>query len=83
VTGVVVDDVDEGTAALPQVLALDRRAVRRRFDERFSAAHMAKEYLSVYRSLLKRSQTERQVDDDSLRLAPDMTIEAPRAHIDS
>jgi hypothetical protein len=39
---------------LPRVLALDRRAVRRRFEERFSATRMAKNYLQVYHSLLSR-----------------------------
>ena len=39
---------------LPQVLALDRRAVRQRFEQRFSATRMAKDYVQVYRSLLKR-----------------------------
>ena len=33
---------------------LDRRKVRRRFEERFSATRMAKDYLAVYRSLLRR-----------------------------
>jgi hypothetical protein len=37
------------------VLALDRRAVRRRFEERFSAARMAHDYVNVYRSLLRTS----------------------------
>jgi hypothetical protein len=36
------------------VLSLDRRAVRRRFEQRFSATRMAKDYIQVYRSLMKR-----------------------------
>ena len=39
---------------LPRVIALDRRAVRRRFEQRFSSVRMAKDYAAVYRSLLKR-----------------------------
>jgi hypothetical protein len=39
---------------LPQVLALDRHAVRRRFEQRFSSARMAADYVALYRSLLKR-----------------------------
>jgi hypothetical protein len=34
-------------------LSYDRRAVRRRFEERFTAARMAKDYVSTYRQLLK------------------------------
>jgi hypothetical protein len=54
VTGAIVDTVDEAVRMLPRVIALDRRAVRRRFEQRFSSACMAKEYVAVYRSLLKR-----------------------------
>jgi hypothetical protein len=41
--------------ALPEVIALDRRTVRRRFEERFSATRMAKDYVNLYRKLLKQS----------------------------
>jgi glycosyltransferase involved in cell wall biosynthesis len=53
VTGKVVDSEEEAIAALPAILAYDRRAVRRRFDERFSSARMAKDYVSTYRRLSK------------------------------
>ncbi len=46
VTGLIVDTMDEAIRMLPQVLALDRRAVRRRFEQRFSAARMAKDYVT-------------------------------------
>jgi glycosyltransferase involved in cell wall biosynthesis len=55
VTGAIVDTMDEAVRMLPQVLALDRRAVRRRFEQRFSSARMAKHYVALYRSLLKRT----------------------------
>jgi glycosyltransferase involved in cell wall biosynthesis len=55
VTGLVVDTVDEAVRMLPEVISLDRHAVRRRFDERFSATRMAKDYAQLYRSLLKKS----------------------------
>ena len=58
VTGRIVDTMEEAIVALPEVIALDRRKVRRRFEERFSAARMAKDYVSVYRSLLKRDRAE-------------------------
>jgi glycosyltransferase involved in cell wall biosynthesis len=54
VTGAVVDTMDEAMRMLPQVLALDRLAVRRRFEQRFSSARMATDYAALYRSLLKR-----------------------------
>jgi glycosyltransferase involved in cell wall biosynthesis len=54
VTGSIVNSVDEAVRMLPQMLMLDRRKVRRRFEQRFTAARMAKDYLAVYRSLLRR-----------------------------
>jgi glycosyltransferase involved in cell wall biosynthesis len=80
VTGFIVDTMEEALTVLPRVIALDRRAVRRRFEERFSATRMAKDYASVYRSMLKRAQATQTSDD--VRLAPDLS-DASRAHIDS
>jgi hypothetical protein len=51
VTGMIVDSEDAAVAALPAVLALDRPTVRRGFDDRFTAARMAKDYVKVYRAL--------------------------------
>ena len=55
VTGRIVSTIDEAMLALPEMIALDRRTVRRRFEERFSATRMAKDYVNVYRKLLKQS----------------------------
>jgi glycosyltransferase involved in cell wall biosynthesis len=55
VTGAIVDTVDEAVRMLPQVLALDRQAVRRRFEQRFSSTRMTTDYVSLYRSLLKEA----------------------------
>src|SRR5713101_4855234 len=54
VTGAIVDTMDEAVMMLPRVIELDRRAVRRRFEQRFSSARMATDYVALYRSLLKR-----------------------------
>ena len=53
VTGNVVESEEEAIAALPALLSYDRRAVRQRFEERFTATRMAKDYVSAYRRLLK------------------------------
>jgi glycosyltransferase involved in cell wall biosynthesis len=52
-TGRIVATIDEATRALPEVIRLDRRGVRRRFEARFSAQRMATEYLEVYRSIAR------------------------------
>jgi len=55
-TGYFVDSIEEAQARLPRVMTLDRRAVRRRFEERFTAARMAKDYVRVYNSILTRAK---------------------------
>jgi glycosyltransferase involved in cell wall biosynthesis len=54
VTGCIVDNMEGAISAIGKVLDLDRARVRRRFDERFSAARMAAEYVAVYEHLLAR-----------------------------
>jgi glycosyltransferase involved in cell wall biosynthesis len=56
-TGAIVDTVEEAIAAMPHVIALDRKLVRQRFEQRFSATRMAKDYVGVYRSLLASSRS--------------------------
>ncbi|MGH9808313.1 MAG: glycosyltransferase family 4 protein, partial [Terriglobia bacterium] len=53
VTGSIVGTPEEAIQALPNVLSLDRRAVRRRFEERFSASRMAHDYVKLYRAALE------------------------------
>jgi glycosyltransferase involved in cell wall biosynthesis len=57
VTGCIVDTIEEAITALPRVIALDRKNVRQRFERRFSATRMAKDYVAVYRSLLDSSKS--------------------------
>jgi glycosyltransferase involved in cell wall biosynthesis len=68
-TGCIVETKEEAMRALPQVLSLDRRAVRQRFEERFSAARMAHDYVGVYRSLL-RTTTSVHRDEEPIRPRP-------------
>jgi glycosyltransferase involved in cell wall biosynthesis len=48
VTGFIVHDEAEAVAAVARVGELDRRAIRRRFEQRYSAAAMARRYLALY-----------------------------------
>ncbi|HZU90834.1 MAG TPA: hypothetical protein VE993_16410, partial [Stellaceae bacterium] len=54
VTGFIVDTIEEAVAAVPLAKELDRAAVRRRFEERFSAERMARDYVALYRGLFGR-----------------------------
>jgi glycosyltransferase involved in cell wall biosynthesis len=51
-TGCIVSDVDEGVLALPRLLALDRNAIRARFEERFSAGRMTSDYVRLYQKMV-------------------------------
>jgi glycosyltransferase involved in cell wall biosynthesis len=48
VSGLVVESLEEAITRLPELLALDRRRVRHRFEERFHVSRMAESYLKVY-----------------------------------
>jgi glycosyltransferase involved in cell wall biosynthesis len=53
VTGFTVDNLCDATRAVAKVDRLDRALCRARFEERFSAARMAEDYLKIYERLLK------------------------------
>src|SRR5688572_445787 len=50
-TGFVVEDVAEAVAAVEKLDTLFRPSIRSRFEERFSASAMAREYLRIYQQL--------------------------------
>jgi hypothetical protein len=54
VTGYVVESVGEAICKVGRVLALDRGQVRRRFEERFTASRMTRDYLGIYAHLLEK-----------------------------
>lgn len=65
ITGAIVETMEEAIAALPAVIALDRKKVRQRFEQRFSARRMAQDYVGIYRSLIATS-TARELQDIEL-----------------
>jgi hypothetical protein len=70
-TGAIVDTMEQALVALPHVMALDRKKVRKRFEQRFSATRMAKDYVDVYRSLLKLSTSAGGEERDTAHRLPD------------
>ncbi|MGR4930899.1 glycosyltransferase family 4 protein [Bradyrhizobium canariense] len=54
VTGFIVDGEEQAIRAVKELGRLDRRVVRARFEERFAASRMAKEYDARYRDLVAR-----------------------------
>jgi len=53
VTGFIVDTEEEAIAAVRRLPELDRNQVRRRFEARFTARRMAKDYLRLYERLIR------------------------------
>jgi glycosyltransferase involved in cell wall biosynthesis len=70
-TGAIVDTMEQALVALPHVMALDRKKVRKRFEQRFSATRMAKDYVDVYRSLLESSTFAGGEERDTSHRLPD------------
>ncbi len=61
VTGFVVDGEDEAVEAVRRARSLDRRAIRRGFDRRFSATAMARGYLDLYAERMTRRSAVRRL----------------------
>jgi glycosyltransferase involved in cell wall biosynthesis len=53
-TGFIVEDVNGAIGAVDRLSHLSRTAIRRRFEQRFTARRMAQDYLAVYRSMADR-----------------------------
>jgi glycosyltransferase involved in cell wall biosynthesis len=51
VTGFIVQSVNHAAAAVERLGEIDRESVRATFEKRFTAERMARDYLSIYRSL--------------------------------
>jgi glycosyltransferase involved in cell wall biosynthesis len=52
VTGFVVEDETSAVGALRHISRLSRTVIRKRFEERFTARRMARDYLAIYRDLV-------------------------------
>jgi glycosyltransferase involved in cell wall biosynthesis len=55
VTGFIVESVDEAVAAVPWAKALDRPAIRRNFEDRFSVERMTRDYMALYSEIWRHS----------------------------
>jgi glycosyltransferase involved in cell wall biosynthesis len=70
VTGLIVRDEAAAVAAVRQVHSLSRAAVRRRFEQRFTAERMAEDYLALYHRLAARTRPTLRVVGRGARTAP-------------
>jgi glycogen debranching enzyme/glycosyltransferase involved in cell wall biosynthesis len=68
VTGFIVNDEDEISAALQRTADLDRNRIRAEFERRFSASVMANNYVKLYQDILDRRAA---VATGAYHLSPD------------
>jgi glycosyltransferase involved in cell wall biosynthesis len=61
VTGFIVDGEEEAIRAVCELPRLDRRTIRARFEERFTAVRMASAYEARYRELVAEAEAEARV----------------------
>jgi glycosyltransferase involved in cell wall biosynthesis len=54
-TGFIVRDVDHAVERVLELSRIDRRGVRTIFEERFTAARMAQNYINLFQSLIDKS----------------------------
>jgi glycosyltransferase involved in cell wall biosynthesis len=64
VTGFIVENEEGAIAAVGQLGRLDRRTIRARFEERFSARRMVREYERQYRKLVANADGSHETRKD-------------------
>jgi glycosyltransferase involved in cell wall biosynthesis len=83
VTGRIVQSEQEAVPALAEILSMDRRLVRQRFEERFAATRMARDYIRLYRARRRKRTTF--VEDQTRRVPlalEHMSDDGLTAHVD-
>ena len=55
-TGFIVEDETSAVAVVGRLAGLNRDAIRKQFEKRFTARRMALDYLAAYRSLMKAAE---------------------------
>jgi glycosyltransferase involved in cell wall biosynthesis len=76
VSGFVVQDTDSAVAAVRRLHQIDRKACRAHFDKYFTDERMVRDYLDIYRNMVRREPTALTVNDGVLNwtdLAPNTT----------
>ena len=53
ITGYIVEDELSAVNAVGRISQIDRRRVRKRFEERFTARRMALDYMAAYREVMQ------------------------------
>jgi hypothetical protein len=68
----IVSNIEEAVQAIPDLLALDRKAIRARFEKRFSSRRMASDYVKIYQTMLRKHPAS------DIQISPVATLSAAR-----
>lgn len=81
VTGFVVDTEEEAIEALKHIGDLDRRRIRQRFEERFTATTMAQKYVITYERVIQEARRARVMQEatELARIIAMQEVEKPNA----
>jgi glycosyltransferase involved in cell wall biosynthesis len=63
-TGFIVDNEDEAVEAVAKIGTLDRNRISAEFDRRFTAQHMARNYLQLYERLAQAKRSGKPLERD-------------------
>jgi len=55
ITGFICDEVKDAVEAVKRISIFNRRQCRKKFEERFSVARMARDYVTIYQRLIEES----------------------------
>jgi glycosyltransferase involved in cell wall biosynthesis len=66
INGFIVSDIEGAVRAIEEIGKLDRRKVRKSFEQQFTASRMTQDYLKIYNRLLSRKKAPLAVADGVL-----------------
>lgn len=75
-TGFIVNDMPEAIEAVSKINSINRKTVRRIFEERFTAKRMAQDYLEMYKRLIHYKKYRVMYRNQSSSISPKDTNEA-------
>ena len=83
VNGFVVQSVEQSVNAIDKIQYLDRKRCRETFEQRFSSARMASDYIKIYERLLMRKKPKPQHSRTSVDGGASVTLAASRKALPS
>jgi glycosyltransferase involved in cell wall biosynthesis len=66
VNGYIVPDIESAVSAVRDAMKLDRKKIRKSFEQRFTASRMTQDYLKIYNRILSRKKGSLAVADGVL-----------------